>query len=125
MTFCEQWPPRGAEGSARELHPTPGSKGELLRSFALAAMRLAFLEGADLGELDAVLEAGRRTGIEQDELRGALSEQRLKDALRARTDEALTLGIFGVPTVLLGKQLFWGDDRLEESAAAFGSGRDE
>ena len=81
-------------------------------------MRLAFLEGADLAELEAVLEAGRRTGVSEDELRDALAEERVKDALRAGTDEALALGVFGVPTILVGEQLFWGDDRLQDAAAA-------
>src|ERR1700729_3130735 len=35
----------------------------LLKPFALTAMRLCFLEGADLGEQQAVLEAGERVGI--------------------------------------------------------------
>jgi 2-hydroxychromene-2-carboxylate isomerase len=38
-------------------------------------------------------------------------------ALRAATDEAVTLGVFGVPSVRVGDTLFWGDDRLEEAAA--------
>jgi 2-hydroxychromene-2-carboxylate isomerase len=90
----------------------------LLKQLALGAMRLAFLDGADLGDLDAVLEAGRRAGIESAELEVALKDLAIKDALRDLTDEALTLGVFGVPTVAIGSELFWGDDRLEEAAAA-------
>jgi 2-hydroxychromene-2-carboxylate isomerase len=89
-----------------------------LKALALAAMRLSFLEGADLGELAAVLEAGRRTGIGEDEMRSALGEQAIKDALRSTTDEALALGVFGVPTVAVGNELFWGDDRLAGAADA-------
>ena len=89
-----------------------------LEPFALAAMRMAFCEGTDLGELGAVLEAGRRVSIDVDELRRALADQELKDALRAATAEALAAGVFGVPSVIVEGQLFWGDDRLEEAAAA-------
>jgi 2-hydroxychromene-2-carboxylate isomerase len=89
-----------------------------LRSFALEAMRLCFLEGADLGELDSVLEAGRRAGIGDGELERGLAEQATKQALRRTTDEALALGVIGVPTVAIDEQLFWGDDRLEEAADA-------
>ncbi len=42
----------------------------------------------------------------------------IKHALRELNDEALAAGVFGVPTVLVGGELFWGDDRLEEAAAA-------
>jgi 2-hydroxychromene-2-carboxylate isomerase len=92
--------------------------GRALKVFALAAMRLAFLEGADLGEVDAVLEAGRRVGINAEELRAALAEPQVKDALRAVNDEALSLGVFGVPTIVVGERSFWGDDRLAEAASA-------
>jgi 2-hydroxychromene-2-carboxylate isomerase len=89
-----------------------------LAPFALAAMRLAFREGADLAELGSVLEAARRCGLDSAELELALSDPALKDALRACTDEAVARGVFGVPTVAVGEQLFWGDDRLGEAAAA-------
>jgi 2-hydroxychromene-2-carboxylate isomerase len=89
-----------------------------LKQFALGAMRLAFLEGADLGDLGAVLEAGRRAGIEASELEGALQGPTVKEALRGVTDEALALGVRGVPTIAVGTELFWGDDRLEDAASA-------
>jgi 2-hydroxychromene-2-carboxylate isomerase len=47
-----------------------------------------------------------------------IESQSVKDALRAATDEAIALGVAGVPTVVIGDQLFWGDDKLEEAAAA-------
>jgi 2-hydroxychromene-2-carboxylate isomerase len=90
----------------------------LLKPFALEAMRLAFLEGADLAQAETVLEAARRTGIDADELQAALADSDVKDALRAATDEALARGVFGVPTVIVGEELFWGDDRLAQAAAA-------
>jgi 2-hydroxychromene-2-carboxylate isomerase len=91
----------------------------LMRAFGLAAMRLTFLEGVDIGEPKAVLEAGRRAGIDEPTLRDALQDQQIKDATRALTDEAVTTGVFGVPTVLVDGQPFWGDDRLIEAASAY------
>ncbi len=88
----------------------------LLKPFALAAMRLAFLEGADLGERDAVLEAGRRAGIESAALDAALDSPEVKLRLRTVTGEALALGVFGVPTVAFAGELYWGDDQLERAA---------
>jgi 2-hydroxychromene-2-carboxylate isomerase len=90
----------------------------LLKPFALAAMRLAFREGADLGQTATVLEAARRTSIDADEMQAALADSDVKDALRAATEEALARGVFGVPTVIVGGDQFWGDDRLAQAAAA-------
>lgn len=91
----------------------------LLERFALGAMRLAFLEGADLGERDAVLEAARRAGLATGPLEAALGSPEVKLGLRSLTDEALALGVFGVPTVAFGGELYWGDDQLERAAADY------
>jgi 2-hydroxychromene-2-carboxylate isomerase len=120
MAFAEKGPP-SSQPTPEHLVAAGGGSGMLVR-FALVAMRLAFLEGADLGELEAVLEAGRRAGIDAQELRDALAEEQIKTALRGLTDEALALGVFGVPTVAVGGSLFWGDDRLEDAARAYRSG---
>jgi 2-hydroxychromene-2-carboxylate isomerase len=44
------------------------------------------------------------------------------NALRAATDEARTLGIFGSPTFVVGREIFWGDDRLDDALAWHRSG---
>ena len=40
-----------------------------------------------------------------------------KAALRAQTDTARRLGIFGAPSFIVQGELFWGDDRLEDALA--------
>ncbi len=94
----------------------------LLRPFALAAMRLAFLEGADLGDRHIVLVAGERAGLDPGDLDAALDSDAVKLGLREVTDEALAAGVFGVPTVEVDGELFWGDDRLAAAAEAYRSG---
>ena len=47
----------------------------------------------------------------------------MKDRLRANTERALAEGVSGVPTVVVGGEALWGDDRLEEAARAAGGGR--
>lgn len=37
-----------------------------------------------------------------------------KDRLRAQTDEAIARGVFGVPTMIVDDELFWGTDALED-----------
>jgi 2-hydroxychromene-2-carboxylate isomerase len=88
------------------------------RAFALAAFRLAFTEGRDLALAANVREAGRRAGLDPDALEAATQDPAIKDALRAATAAAHERGAFGVPAVAVGGELFWGDDRLEDAAAA-------
>ena len=88
-----------------------------LRRFALTAMRMAFLEGLDLGESSAVRAVADRSGLSGDEVAEAIVNPEVKSALRAANDKAVALGVFGVPSVCIGATLFWGDDRLEAAAA--------
>lgn len=39
-----------------------------------------------------------------------IADPEVKDALRRNTDEAIARGVFGVPTLAVGDELFWGVD---------------
>jgi 2-hydroxychromene-2-carboxylate isomerase len=87
-------------------------------AFSLAAFRQAFAGGKDLGDVDNVLIAAAACELHPNAVLKAIDLQSTKDRLRAATDEAYERGVRGVPTVAVGDELFWGDDRLEEAAAA-------
>ncbi len=90
--------------------------------FARAAFRLAFSEGRALSDPVHVLRAGQAAGIDPAELARAVGHPAVKRELREATDRAHERGVFGVPTLIVGDKLFWGDDRLEEAAAALRRG---
>ena len=87
-------------------------------SFSLAAFRQFFAAGRTLAELDNVLIAAAASELHPRAVTKGIESKSVKDALRAATDEAIALGVAGVPTVRIGDRLFWGDDKLEEAAAA-------
>lgn len=55
-------------------------------------------------------------------LRLAESDQTLA-ALEKATREAVALGLFGVPSFVVGAELFWGDDRLDDAISWARGGR--
>jgi 2-hydroxychromene-2-carboxylate isomerase len=87
-------------------------------SFSLAAFRQFFAAGRTLAELDNVLIAAAAAELHPRAVTQGVESKTVKESLRRATDEALELGVVGVPTVAVGEQLFWGDDRLEDAAAA-------
>jgi 2-hydroxychromene-2-carboxylate isomerase len=87
-------------------------------SFSLAAFRQAFAAGRDLSEADNVLLAAAASEIHPRALLGAVERDAIKLRLRQATDAAGDLGVVGVPSVVAGGAVFWGDDRLEDAAAA-------
>ena len=90
-------------------------------AFSLAAFRQAFAGGRDLGEADNVLIAAAACELHPNAVLKGIESRSVKDALRAATDEAGDRGVTGVPSVVVGDQVFWGDDRLEEAAQAAGT----
>jgi 2-hydroxychromene-2-carboxylate isomerase len=87
------------------------------RDFALAAYREAFVEGRDLGDPEVIVAAAGVAGIGPRVTDGVAAPE-TKDKLRRNTEEAWNAGLQGVPTVAVGNELFWGDDRLAEAVAA-------
>ena len=51
--------------------------------------------------------------INYDFFEKSIKEQKVKDKLKNLTSDAFKLDIFGAPTFLVNKKLFWGQDRLE------------
>jgi 2-hydroxychromene-2-carboxylate isomerase len=78
-----------------------------------ALFRAGWTDGIDLGstgELVAAIDAARLDG------HGILARSEApsaKDALKRETAEAIGRGVFGVPTMLCGEELFWGNDRID------------
>jgi 2-hydroxychromene-2-carboxylate isomerase len=87
-------------------------------SFSLAAFRQAFAAGRDLGDPDNVIIAGAACELHPRALLKAVQTEIVKNALREATDAAGDHGVKGVPALVVGEQVFWGDDRLEEGVEA-------
>jgi 2-hydroxychromene-2-carboxylate isomerase len=86
-------------------------------SFALAAFRQAFAAGRDLSELDNVLLAAASCELHPNAVTKGIGTEAVKGGLRETTDRAAGLGVVGVPSIVVGGEVFWGDDRLEEAVA--------
>lgn len=87
------------------------------RELTMQAFRRAFQQGHDLGVHEHVLQAATDIGLDARTVSEATTDSAIKLALRTATDAAHALGVFGVPTIAVAHELFWGDDRLHDAAA--------
>jgi 2-hydroxychromene-2-carboxylate isomerase len=115
-------PPQGWPLEAWSLAPLraavfAGDRG-LAQDFSRAAFRQMFVEGRALTELAPIRDAAQEAGLDPAEVEEAIQRPGIKDRLKAHTEEALARGVTGIPTVAIGDELFWGDDHLDEAAAA-------
>ena len=87
-----------------------------------AVFHANFAEDRDIASdetVAAILDVLGRPGRALVEAAGA---PEAKARPRAETERAIALGIFGAPTAVVGDELFWGNDRLED-ALAWAAGR--
>ena len=84
-----------------------------IAEFAKAAMSANFAEDRDISDSAVIGEILTRLGLPADDLLAQAGSAGNKAALHGQTDEAGELGLFGAPTFVVGKELFWGNDRLE------------
>ena len=64
----------------------------------------------DAAEVARVLVAG---GFDPAQLLALANDEATKAALRATTEEAVARGVFGAPTMFVGDEMFFGQDRLD------------
>jgi 2-hydroxychromene-2-carboxylate isomerase len=84
------------------------------QDFCRAVYRAEFGEGLNIGEPAAITAILTVLGQNADEVMQQAQGDTIKAALRAQTEEAQRLGVFGAPSfVTQDGELFWGNDRLE------------
>ena len=93
-----------------------------LREFSQAAFARNFVTGQGLRRPEDVGSVARATGLDEGRLLARAGEPEVKQRLQEATEAAIALGVYGVPTVVVGDRLFWGDDRLPEAAAQLATG---
>ena len=91
----------------------------------LAALRLCIAAGTTWAAIEAIFnhlwrdgkagataaelaDVGHALGIS--DVEDAIAAAEVKEALRANTDGAVAAGVFGVPTLKIGNEIFWGND---------------
>ena len=90
------------------------SQGRYLEYFE-ETYRIWFLEGLEAGSEGNLRKCLSKMSLNFDEIVTSSNEEEVTEEYEANTSEAQQLGIFGVPSFTIGKEIFWGDDRLEDA----------
>lgn len=81
--------------------------------FVRAAARAYWAEGRDIDDAQVLIEVAESVGLDRKEFVYSLTDRRFEGILRTNRREARELGVFGVPTFVIDKELFWGNDRYD------------
>jgi 2-hydroxychromene-2-carboxylate isomerase len=85
--------------------------------FVRAVYHANFVEDREIGDVAVIGAILTGLGIDAGVMLTRVQTPNVKARLRANTDEASALGVFGAPSFVVGGELFWGNDRLEDALA--------
>ena len=70
-------------------------------------------DGLNLNEEKIITTILRKCKIKQADFRKEINNQKIKNKLKKLTQDAFKKDIFGAPTFVVNKKIFWGQDRLD------------
>ena len=106
--------PLATQNAARAYYWLHSQDCALARRFAHAIFRALYVDDRDIAALDVALEIAANLSIDRSSLETALQSQQIKDRLKAEVDNALAIGVFGSPHVMIDGEAFFGADRLPQ-----------
>lgn len=92
-----------------------GADQPWIGAFCRRVMTLNFVEDRDLESPDLLADILLELGLPAADILEAAKAETNKHALRAQTETARALGIFGAPTFFIDGEMFWGNDRLDDA----------
>jgi 2-hydroxychromene-2-carboxylate isomerase len=85
-------------------------------AFCVAVFEAQFGEGRSIADADVIADILLRLDVAPEEALARATSEDNKLKLRAQTEQAQRLGVFGAPTFIAADgELFWGNDRLERA----------
>ena len=94
-----------------------GAQEGWVAAFARAVMTANFAEDREIADETVIADILNALGQPAAGVIARAQEGANKLALRAQTERAAELGLFGAPSFRVGDGLFWGNDRLEDALA--------
>jgi 2-hydroxychromene-2-carboxylate isomerase len=74
-------------------------------------LRAVFGEGRDVSDPGVIADLAGQLAVADPQ--AALADPAIKQRLRDNTSWACSRGVFGVPTLVIGEELFWGHDAVD------------
>jgi 2-hydroxychromene-2-carboxylate isomerase len=83
------------------------------REFHYPAFRARWAEARDIADPEIVGSLLAGAGLDADDALERAQSEQLRERLDADSRAAVERGVFGAPTLFVGDEMFWGNDRFE------------
>lgn len=106
-------PPISTDPTPAALVACAAEEAGLLGPYVERVMWREWAEGQDIGRSEVLAAVAIDIGLPIAAVRSALNDVTLLARLQENALEAASLGVIGVPSFVVGDQIFWGNDRIE------------
>jgi len=86
---------------------------ERLDAYLTTVFQALWVHGANLNDPATVATTLAAAGFDPAQVFALVNDVDIKAALKANTEEAVSRGVFGAPTMFVGGTMFFGQDRLD------------
>lgn len=95
---------------------------EHFERYVECVFRAMWIDKQNMGDPQVLAEVLSKNGFNPQEVLAMVNDDAVKERLKTITDAAIKRGAFGAPTMFVGSQLFFGQDRLDFVSEALANG---
>jgi len=109
FTFNSKFPINSVNLMRGLLSVSPDKKNSYINNFFDAYWK----DGLNLNKQKIIISVLKKCKINNDDFQKIIKNQNIKNKLKKLTQDAFKKNIFGAPTFVVNKKIFWGQDRLD------------
>ncbi|MFP6759130.1 MAG: DsbA family protein, partial [Alphaproteobacteria bacterium] len=84
-----------------------------LKTYMDAVFRAVWVDQKNTAVPEVFAEVLTTAGLDAGKFAERIQDPAIKDVLKTNTQEAVERGVFGAPTMFVGEEMFFGQDRLD------------
>ena len=85
----------------------------VIEDYNQAMFEATWVNGLNTADTDVIAKVAKDANLNSDAMLQSISDGAIKKQLMSETESAVALGVFGAPTMIVGDELHFGQDRLD------------
>lgn len=86
---------------------------QLFEQFLAVVFKAFWVDAQNMGDDAVIRQVLQANQLDADAILALADQPDVKELLKQNTQQANARGLFGVPTMFVGNEMFWGQDRLD------------